>query len=467
MVPALPRADALRVFAVAWAIATLFDFGSIHRWDRTVYDFVLVAAAFATIIRGGTLRPLLLLAAFQLFTTVTRSPWVSNHWLLMGFVNVGLLSAWLILALRARRVQVDPAELYALFAPAGRLCLVLLYFYVVFHKLNPDFLDPDASSGALFWTAHAEVLPLLPVDARGVRIGLFATLIAEAAIPLLLIFRATRWVGLVVGLVFHGLVGLSPLGRFWDFSSAMFALYVLFLPETTWNYWWSRWPRIRQAPVWRLITHRPFAVRLTAGVLLVAGLLGFLVSTRGESLNSAPFRFFWMLYAPAFTLFVLAPGWLDRTAPLAGGWKPRHPLLLLAPGLVFLNGLNPYLGLKTESSFAMFSNLQTENGRSNHYLVPATLQIFPFQRQSVEIIDTTNPELLKIQAEGRLLTLFELRLIAHESPGGSARVRYDGEEFWFEAFRANDGILKRPHPLWRRYLRFRPFYVDGRSGNWH
>ena len=53
---------------------------------------------------------------------------------------------------------------------------------------------------------------------------------------------------------------------------------------------------------------------------------------------------------------------------------------MLLPVLVVLNGSSPYLGLKTETSFAMFSNLRTIGGLSNHLLVGAGVQVFDYQK---------------------------------------------------------------------------------------
>ncbi len=467
MAPASPRSDALRVFAIAWAIAVLFDFGSIHRWDRSVYDFALLVATFATLFRGGAVIPLVCMAGLQVITVAGRAPVVSNHWFFMGLVNIGLVVAYLLLALRARRWHVDENDLMRWFAPAGRVGLVVLYFYVVFHKLNPDFMNPDVSAGALFWTAQKEVLPFLPVDHRGVMFGLYTTIIAEAAIPIFLCFGRTRWLGLLIGLVFHFFVGLSPLGRFWDFSSPIYAMYALFLPEGVLSSWREMLARWREHPLFVRLSSVAFEYRLFAIVGAGVLFMVFFISPAARTLNQAPFRYFWMLYGPAFTVFALAGAWWSRERSLAGGFRMVHPLLWASPALVVLNGMNPYLGLKTESSFAMFSNLQTENGRSNHYLIPASLQVFPFQKQCVEILHTTNPRLLSYAEEGRMLTLFELRVIAKHYPGGTAVIRYGEEEYRYENFRSDRDLLQPPNVLLSKYLRFRAFYVDGHSGNWH
>jgi hypothetical protein len=272
----------------------------------------------------------------------------------------------------------------------------------------------------------------------------------------------------VLGLVFHWLVGVSPLGRFWDFSSPIYAMYVLFLPQTVLRFWVAHWPSLQdRAPLawfWRI----PFLLRLVGGIGLAAAALAIVISPLGTYYNTRPFLLFWIIYATAFCAFVIPPLW---GAARAEAGRPLFILpkrmLVLAPLLVLFNGLNPYLGLKTESSFAMFSNLRTENGSSNHYLVPASLQIFPYQRQCVQILETDNAQLREVQEEGRLLTLFEFRALAADHPGGFVRFSFEGEEHEMAEFRTNDDLLKRPHPLARRYLRFRPIYADGRSHDWH
>src|SRR5262249_50251754 len=51
--------------------------------------------------------------------------------------------------------------------------------------------------------------------------------------------------------------------------------------------------------------------------------------------------------------------------------------------LIF-HGATPYLGLRTTGNFTMFSNLATENWRSNHLLVPSG-QLFGYQQDIVWI----------------------------------------------------------------------------------
>ena len=55
--------------------------------------------------------------------------------------------------------------------------------------------------------------------------------------------------------------------------------------------------------------------------------------------------------------------------------------------LIFLFGFQNYLGLSTAGTFSMFSNIQTEGGKSNHLILHNNpFEIFPYQKNLVHII---------------------------------------------------------------------------------
>ena len=57
--------------------------------------------------------------------------------------------------------------------------------------------------------------------------------------------------------------------------------------------------------------------------------------------------------------------------------------------LAVLNGLCPYLGLKTQATWSMLSNLHVEGGKTNHWLVPASAQVFGYARDCVTVTKAT------------------------------------------------------------------------------
>jgi hypothetical protein len=88
--------------------------------------------------------------------------------------------------------------------------------------------------------------------------------------------------------------------------------------------------------------------------------------------------------------------------------------------LLVVNSLSPYLGLKTDSSFTMFSNLQTENGRWNHVFIPEAVRVFPYQDQLVRVTDSNDRALEQRTTDGRRVVRFELERYVRSHPGTSA-----------------------------------------------
>jgi hypothetical protein len=64
---------------------------------------------------------------------------------------------------------------------------------------------------------------------------------------------------------------------------------------------------------------------------------------------------------------------------------------VLLVALALLNGLCPYLGIKTRSGFSMYSNLRVEPGYSNHLFMPASGDPFGYLSDSVRIFSSTDP----------------------------------------------------------------------------
>jgi hypothetical protein len=131
--------------------------------------------------------------------------------------------------------------------------------------------------------------------------------------------------------------------------------------------------------------------------------------------------------------------------------------------LALLNGLSPYLGLKTESSYTMFSNLRTEGGEWNHYLLPRQLQVFGFQDDLVSILRSNDPYLMRLAAGGYRLPPLELQ--RHIALHPDAALVYETRAGRFASRRAaDDPRLTRPtHTLLTKLLIFRPVPAPERN----
>jgi hypothetical protein len=106
----------------------------------------------------------------------------------------------------------------------------------------------------------------------------------------------------------------------------------------------------------------------------------------------------------------------------------------------------------------MFSNLRTEGGISNHYLIPASFQVFDYQKDLVEVVSSTDPILNKIAEKNKLMVYFTFKnLVAMRRP---QRVEYllNGQKkvYDFEIAKAtNDPLLQKNSLLIRKLFSFR------------
>ena len=99
---------------------------------------------------------------------------------------------------------------------------------------------------------------------------------------------------------------------------------------------------------------------------------------------------FWAIYG-GIAMVMLTAVALDYL-PWRGAAGARQPLWVYAfPLVLFLSCLSPYIGLKTESSIAMFSNLHTEGGLTNHLLFDKPPYLFDYQKDVVEIVGNVEP----------------------------------------------------------------------------
>lgn len=461
------------VFAALWCCAILAHHDDRFGWLASDYDLFSAALAFAALWRPRSAWLLLGACLAQILNCWVDLPEAENHWVFASFVSLALAA---VLAARLLRERGRPAPLPEDWAlPAAgpiRLMVIFLYMMAAFHKLNSGYFDPDLSCAADFYSrvAAAPLIPSLPEPlpegaVRGLAMGVLA---AEAAIPLLLAGRRTWAAGLALGILFHLAVGLL----FRHFSTVMFALYFLFLPDGV-----AR----------RLADGAEEALRRRTGERLgILGLLrlqaaaftawSFVVWVRTDRYGAGPAEYFLLLRAWDTAALAAAAGffgWLARTGlwrePRRGGFGTDLKPLTALSVLFLLNGLSPYAGLKTNATLSMYSNLDVTGGRSNHWLMPAALQVFPFARDVVRI-EATNIRAWteRLKAGYDLMPYLQLRRAAAEAARRGERgltLVYERQGV-VRAVQdlASDPELAQPEPyLLRKLVAARDGRSDGRA----
>lgn len=409
------ESDALAVFAVMWALAAVWHLLGNPLLAPAWAQAVVVAGVAAVLLRPGAPLPLALLAAGGLITLWEEAPLLGNHWLLAGFVDLIILMAVATGAVR-RRVG-DRTDLADRLFPAARLCLLGFYVFAGFAKLNSAFFDRSVSCATFYFRESTDSIGLAGLQLGGAawveRSVIFGTVLVELAIPLLLVLRRTRHLGVVVALVFHGLLALDRTHQFFDFSSVLVALFVLFLPPTAGSWVAERVGSMR-ARLALLDEQAPELARLALVAIPVT--VGLFVVVDAVTVDQARTIGWWPWQVYVVVVIAATVTYLRQLrSPSTTRLRPHHALFALVPLLVVANGLTPYLELKTGYGWNMYANLRTVDGESNHLLVRRTLPLTSEQSDPVEIISTSSEGLDRYAANGYALTWRQLRtyLAAH------------------------------------------------------
>jgi hypothetical protein len=266
-----------------------------------------------------------------------------------------------------------------------------------------------------------------------------ATLAAELSVPVLLALRRTRMIGVVVGLAFHGVIALDLRQHFWDFSAVLLPLFLLFAPGPL---------------VERTLTELSRPRRLAAGgawlVVLLALALPPSAVTRGVVVGGGHL----MWFATLGTVLLV----LIRNVQAGAAWPevvlPRWPgrAWLVVPLLAAINGLAPYLEIKTASAFNMYANLRTDRGTTNHLLVPRTWPLTAVHEGLVVVLSTDDRRLRSYVGSGYALPWGEFRASLQARP--ATAVTYERDGVVYEVRRAGEdrGLMEPVSEVRRRLL---------------
>ncbi|MBX7138081.1 MAG: HTTM domain-containing protein [Oligoflexia bacterium] len=438
--------DKFRVFALLWSSALVFhllNYGYFEGgWEGPGIDYLyLVDAALSLLTPILLVRPtprtIQLSAWLLLLGGVIAYPNVTNHEIVLA------LSASSFLFL----VKPDDEKLVDAFFRLARPVTIVLYFFAAFHKLNTSFLDPHFSCATLLYDQILSLYRFLPSRPEIRALLPTLTIVTEFAIPALLLRPATRKAGMLVGIVFHMILGLDPLHPFANFSGLMFLMLAGFSGD-------------------RLATLIPLhsgagrsildrAVR----IMLIGAFLGIelLYAVHHKEFVSVVQYSAW-LFVSGILCWSLLVGLSRSTAPLTPiSIFPRRGWQLALIVFLIVNAVEPYFGLKTSSSFDMYSNLRVRDHDSNHLLVPPLWDALGDLNDVVYVKESSEPQLAALVADGfqpTLLTLWEhaaahpeAKIIWSRTPNGAAAEQLD------------QTALANPIPFWiRKFIFFR--YID-------
>lgn len=449
------RSAGLAPFGFLWAFALLYHQVGYGALLASPFDTALTIGALITLVFPASPRALVALSVLHILAVLHGLPSVTNHWFFGGLVSGALLIACLGAGWQGRknRTALDARGVLDRFAPAGRLSVALVYGLSGFHKLNTDFFTPGVSCASVLTEKAVRFLGVQDVMPDPGMLVVWLTVLVELGLPVLLLIPRTRLAGIVIAIGFHVVMAMAGYPRF---SATGIALLSLFLPAVAFRNWFAReggerwW--VSAVVVRGLVAVGLLAVVLTATtwdgpifvslqLILSAVLLMAVVRT-------------WSTSAPLPRVLAVGPG---------AGW--RQPALLV-PVLLLAIAAQPYLGLPTDRALGMYSNLRTEGGASNHFLVPSAWQLFPYQRDMVQVHAASVPEIQRLAAQGLTVPFQELRArlteVLRRSPDAISLTYQRGDSVHFvESVRADAELDVPITRLQMMVFRFRPVEIDG------
>ena len=418
---------AFRLWTTALAVGVLLHEIQFGRSPASWHGLVVLSAVLLLARPGSVARLMLLFGAVGIeLVTDLPNPW--NHTMFLGSIGVAVLAHWAFDRLRGHAPSCG--ELYLRIGPLLRTSFVFIWLAAAFAKLNSAFVEtPDSCAIWLVETVPGVSVPeaLGPVVVHG-------TLAVELAVPMLLLIRRTRLLGIALGWGFHVVAALAGHTAF---SGIAWAMYLLFVNEAVLvdvrELAFRRVRRIVERlgtpSQWRRLRDASGIGWTVVLVAVVALLVAFQIlpsASAGRARRWIPVLVF-LPWAAAWTAALVAV--VRRRGSAASvrpaQFVPRAPLLGLGILFLVLNATSPYIGLKTLSSFTMYSDLRTEPGTWNHWLVPESVRVFDWQADPIRVHEIDDPALSDALGldEGDQMPALAVRVAADGFP--DATVTYE------------------------------------------
>ncbi len=394
----------LTIFAFIWGCQALVHQEVFYfKWlpDINLLGLLLTAAIISVILFPQSLMLFCLMLVTSISFNINLWPYVVNHILLESLIDITILFAVILTYFYHRsnqNINEFKNEVFKKIAPVLLFFVIVMYWFIVNSKTNIDFFSFDRSCISDFYIDVTDMLGFigLPelnvgIDSTPALISLWIFMIIEVLIPLGLMFKKTRYLALIIGVPFHLLLAL--IGHR-TFSGFILALYVLICIDSVAVILAIFRQKIGEQLLNKIImTIRMIVVSLALIIFILymieSATLAYIFDYR---IRLTVFMIFWGAIGGLIILAILRYYKVKDSEPTEVWVKsPKWVWLMAIP--LMINGFSPFLGFKTETSFAMYSNLKTEGTESGNHMFMPTFNLLPYQKDLVSIIDTDHQRL--------------------------------------------------------------------------
>ena len=434
-----------------------------EKWDRPLFALASIGFLIGVLFSRTRNYTFTVFLFFSLIHILSDFPKSSNHFNVMLFVNILLILSFSIrYKLRVKEYTLNSNDFLTL-----RWFLILVYFFTGFHKLNDDFLFSDWSCAnwyhdKLIWFITGDVFRPYPEFIY--LLSPFMVVILELIESIGLLFRRTQLISLISFLLFHAYL---TLGGFVDFAGVSIAIMISFIPD---RYIYFVNDKIKLKRIYFYMNDK---IKFIITLFIFTGILWFFeINLRYFTSENKNFlRFVQGILFNILFLYLLYPFILNAIKKKIIVWESESLILRslrnqFAVLILFLFGFQNYLGLATAGTFSMFSNLETEGGKSNHILLRSNpFEIFPYQKELVEIVQF-NPPIYDFSSKFRNLQgkrvpklVFE-EFLRNINRSGlktfDAHIIFQGRSYKVRNIHRDPRWITSSKPLASYFLNFRP-----------
>lgn len=449
-----------KIFIPLWAVALLFQLCSCFFLPDQliappttmmgVIELVLFFCALGLLVRNESIFLLNLCSILIVADNILVAPEVPNHRWLTTFVSLGILISTYV---NKNNLKIE--NILKDLAPYIRFLVFTLYFYAVFQKLNTDFLFSDVSCAKKLYKDINTALVILPNDLSAINFTPYLTVIIEGLFLVLLFFSYTRNIGILAAVCFHFFLTIDPATNYTDFSSTLYPLYVFFLSDD----FLDKCKRNLPNTFLSLIENKLLIAVCFLGFLIIFYIMFASYLSNNWSKLDQPRMIFWILYfisILSFYIISISGKWFDNKIQEFRLF-PRIKALQILAIFYFINGTLPYLGIKTRTSFDMYSNLRVEYGISNHLIIRKPLDLLGNTSKIVKILDSSD-DFLKSEYRDKnySMTYFEFWRYLSKHQDISVKYEINNEPFYIPKVSENSEFSKTPSIFLQKALWYRP-----------
>jgi hypothetical protein len=345
------------------------------------------------------------------------------------------------------------------------LSLFVVYFMAGWHKLNADFFNPEVSCASDFFLRYAReynfdasYIPQFFLDWSP-----HLVVFVELGGAMLLLIPRTQLLGVLSFVGLHSY--LVPLS-FYDFASICYSILLCFLPSEIYQ---GEENRARAQKGMNFLVASAVAGSVVARLMIDYEWDHIIYSdvAQGWFYLAGSFYFIFQLYknmkACGLSPFTVRGPNLFEFSKMSPRW------MVVMPALLLLYTNTSYMGLRTAGNTSMFSNLRTEGGATNHFVMPSW-QPFGYQRDLifVEEIEPEYARWMRGQPDiGMMMSTFELRRIVEMwKDAGKSNIRmvfkHKGEVKYYEDITKSKRWADNPLPwLAKKLMLFREIQPSG------